>query len=154
MSGIWRPSWIFSALALSLGLAAGAGIYTFVYAKGYSYLSDDPKACVNCHVMQEQYDGWVKSSHKTAASCNDCHLPKSLPGKLKVKASNGFWHSFFFTTGSYPEPIGIKPGNWKVAEANCRSCHADTVHAMAGPKQDASQFSCMHCHASVGHPKE
>ena len=31
----------------------GLGLYTFVYAKGYSYLSNDPQGCANCHVMQE-----------------------------------------------------------------------------------------------------
>jgi cytochrome c nitrite reductase small subunit len=39
------------------GLLVGLGLYTFVYAKGASYLTNDPAACVNCHVMNEQYDG-------------------------------------------------------------------------------------------------
>jgi cytochrome c nitrite reductase small subunit len=38
--------------ALSLGLAAGLGAFTFVYARGYSYLSNDPSACANCHIMR------------------------------------------------------------------------------------------------------
>ena len=37
-----------------IGLALGVGAYTFVYAKGYSYLSNDPQACANCHVMENQ----------------------------------------------------------------------------------------------------
>ena len=45
-----------------LGFVLGGGAYTFIYAKGASYLTNDPKACINCHVMQEQYDGWIKSS--------------------------------------------------------------------------------------------
>ena len=36
----------------------GIGAYTFVYARGASYLTNDPAACVNCHVMREPYDGW------------------------------------------------------------------------------------------------
>jgi cytochrome c nitrite reductase small subunit len=43
------------ALGISLGTAIGIGAYTFIYAKGYSYLSNDPGACANCHVMQEHY---------------------------------------------------------------------------------------------------
>jgi hypothetical protein len=27
--------------------------YTFVYAKGYSYLTNDPGACANCHIMAD-----------------------------------------------------------------------------------------------------
>lgn len=45
-------------MAVVVGLAAGLGAYTFVYARGYSYLTNDPSACGNCHVMREQYDGW------------------------------------------------------------------------------------------------
>jgi cytochrome c nitrite reductase small subunit len=79
------------ALALAVGIAAGLGAYTFLYAKGYSYLTNDPQACVNCHVMRDQYDGWVKSSHRSVAACNDCHTPPGLVGKYATKARNGFW---------------------------------------------------------------
>jgi hypothetical protein len=51
-------------LGVTLGLAVGVGAYTFVYARGYSYMTDNAEACVNCHVMQEQFSGWVKSSHR------------------------------------------------------------------------------------------
>ena len=43
-------------LAVLLGILAGVGGYTFVYAEGLSYMSNDPKVCVNCHIMQPQYD--------------------------------------------------------------------------------------------------
>ena len=69
------------ALGTTLGLAAGIGGYTFIYAKGGSYLVDDPAACANCHVMQEQYDGWLQSSHRAVAGCNDCHTPHGLAPK-------------------------------------------------------------------------
>ena len=32
-------------------------------------------ACVNCHVMNEQYDAWLKSGHRHVATCVECHLP-------------------------------------------------------------------------------
>jgi hypothetical protein len=38
----------------------GLGTYTFTYARGWAYLTDDAGACANCHVMHEQYDGWIK----------------------------------------------------------------------------------------------
>lgn len=51
-------------------------------AVGYAYLSDDPKACVSCHIMRPQYHG----SHKAFAICNDCHLPHTnLPMKSCLK---------------------------------------------------------------------
>jgi cytochrome c nitrite reductase small subunit len=96
-------------LGVVIGVALGIGVYTFAYAKGWSYLTDDPAACANCHVMQEQFDGWLKSSHRSVATCNSCHTPSNLIGKYATKASNGFWHSFFFTTGGYEDNIQIKP---------------------------------------------
>ena len=40
------------AVSVAFGLAAGLGGYTFVYARGGSYLTNDPAACTNCHIMQ------------------------------------------------------------------------------------------------------
>jgi len=41
-----------------------------VYAsKAFSYLSADPKACINCHVMNTQYATWQHSSHAERATC-------------------------------------------------------------------------------------
>ena len=76
------------ALAVSIGLAAGVGGFTFVYARGASYLTNDPAACANCHVMDEYYAGWMKSSHRAVATCNDCHTPPGLVPKYATKASN------------------------------------------------------------------
>ena len=137
-----------------LGLALGVGAYTFIYAKGASYLTNDPKACINCHVMQEQYDGWIKSSHRSVATCNDCHAPHDLIGKYSTKARNGFWHSYYFTTGNYPDNIQINERNRKITEAACRKCHADIVATIEGPASkhlEADKTSCLRCHRNVGH---
>src|SRR6185436_5233319 len=92
-----------------LGVALGLGVYTFTYARGWAYMTDAPQACNNCHVMNEQYDGWIKSSHRSVAVCNDSHVPHSFVTKYATKASNGFWHSYYFTTGTFPEPIRALP---------------------------------------------
>ena len=55
-------------LAAGLGGLIGVGAYTFVYADGGSYLSDDPASCINCHVMQPHYDAWARSSHAAGSS--------------------------------------------------------------------------------------
>lgn len=68
-------------LGITIGLAVGIGLYTFTYAKGWAYMTDNPAACANCHVMSGQYDGWVKSSHRSVAVCNDCHTPANFFGK-------------------------------------------------------------------------
>ena len=137
-------------LGVFLGAALGLGLYTFVYAKGYSYFSNNPRACANCHVMQDQYSAWLKSSHRSAATCNDCHTPHDLIGKYATKTTNGFFHSLAFTTGSFPEVIQIKSRNRRVTENSCRSCHAEITSAIVGPHR-ATEISCIRCHFGVGH---
>jgi cytochrome c nitrite reductase small subunit len=139
-------------LCVLAGMVCGLGSYTFWYAEGGSYFSNDPRACVNCHVMREMYDGWQKASHHTVATCNDCHVPHDLPAKLLVKAENGFWHSKGFTLQDFHEPIRIKPGNAQVLQANCTNCHRELVGDIVGHGGAASEPpGCVHCHAAVGH---
>jgi cytochrome c nitrite reductase small subunit len=140
-------------LGTSIGLVAGIGGYTFLYAKGASYLTNEPAACANCHIMQEHFDGWLKSSHHAVAVCNDCHTPSGFIPKYVTKASNGFWHSFGFTTGRFPDPLQITPRNREITEASCRKCHQEIVSAIDGAhrKDDKDTMSCVPCHNSVGH---
>jgi len=140
-------------LSIPVGLAAGICGYTFVYAKGASYLTNDPKACANCHVMQEQYDGWIKSSHRSVAVCNDCHAPHDVVGKYRTKVTNGWHHSLAFTTGRFPDVIQIKSRNLAITEHSCRDCHQEIVQAIEGPHGGGRDetFSCLRCHRSVGH---
>ena len=119
-------------LGIVVGLAIGLGLYTFVYAKGYSYLTNNPEACANCHVMQDYYSGWITSSHHAVAKCNDCHTPHNLLGKYAIKTTNGFFHSFAFTSGRYPDNIQIKGYNQRVTEGTCKTCHADLTSSIIG----------------------
>lgn len=140
------------ALGLSLGLLAGLGGYTFVYARGASYLENDPSACANCHVMNQQYAGWQRSSHRTVAVCNDCHTPRDVLGKYATKMRNGFWHSFYFTTGNFPDTIRITSRNLAITEQACRNCHQPVVDAIDRHRIDeADALSCVRCHVDVGH---
>jgi len=148
-----RRSVLYVVLAILFGAILGAGSYAFVYAKGYSYLEDKPSACANCHVMNDQYSGWIKSSHRSAATCNDCHTPHNVIGKYAVKASNGFFHSFHFTTGKYPDVIQITNFDRQVTESACRYCHAAITQDIdAGNVHGkAESIQCTRCHLSVGH---
>lgn len=137
-------------VVVTIGAAAGLGLYTFGYAQGASYMTDDPRACMNCHVMTEQYDGWVHGSHRAVATCNDCHTPHDFFGKYLTKAINGYNHSLAFTTGLFHEPIQITPRNEAITEQACRHCHAEVVHQIdLGPGSEP--LSCIRCHRSVGH---
>lgn len=135
-----------------LGILLGAGTYTVRYAEGLSYLSSDPVACVNCHIMRDQYDGWQKASHHANATCVDCHVPHSFIPKYLVKAENGFWHSKGFTLQDFHEPIRIRPVSSGILNNNCLYCHRDFVSDILrnGPAGEEST-NCVHCHAGVGH---
>lgn len=139
------------ALGLALGTAAGVGGFTFVYARGYSYLLDDPAACLNCHVMSPQFEGWLKGSHRAVATCNDCHTPHGFAAKYATKALNGWNHSLAFTTGRFPEPIRVTARNRRIAEESCAKCHGELVHALS-QAGDGEAPSCARCHGAVGHP--
>jgi cytochrome c nitrite reductase small subunit len=140
------------ATATLVGLAAGVGLFTFGYARGASYLTDDPRACANCHVMNEQFDGWSRSSHRSVAVCNDCHTPPGFFAKYWTKALNGYHHSWAFTSGRFPDPIRITARNRGVTQQACRKCHAAIVDAIdPHPAGDPSRLDCLVCHRDVGH---
>lgn len=149
---IQLPSKVLVTGAAALGAVLGLGMYTFVYAEGFSYFSTDPKACANCHIMNDKYDSWVKSSHHSVATCVDCHLPHTVFRKYMAKAVNGYHHSKGFTFQDFHEPILIKPHNSRILQEACLECHGDFVHQIvAGSTTDKNSVTCVHCHAYVGH---
>jgi len=147
------PFW---ALILLFGIAGGIvglGGFTVNYAQGTSYLTDDPKACANCHIMREYYDGWNRSSHKHVAVCNDCHAPHdNYVHKYAIKGINGVRHSYAFTTGDFPEPLRITSLNRDVTQHACLYCHADLTVAISH-QDNPNPTDCLGCHAGVGHGK-
>lgn len=143
------------AAAVLLGVPIGLAAFTFRYAEGLSYFSNDPRACTNCHIMNEQYDSWSKSGHHHVARCNDCHLPHAVVPKLLAKSRNGWNHSSAFTLQNFPEPIQIGPRNAEILQENCLRCHDALVHdivVLQSPGDAArDSVSCVHCHKNVGH---
>ena len=142
-------SWV---ACVAVGALLGVGLYTFRYAEGLSYLSNDPKACINCHIMREHHDSWMRSSHRMAATCNDCHVPHTFPEKYLVKLENGWNHSRAFTLQNFPEPIRISKKNLAILEENCVHCHQVLMSGVAAHEGISKNgLSCMDCHRTVGH---
>ena len=142
-----------STLAVAIGVSLGLGVYTFQFAKGLSYLSSDPNACANCHIMNDYLWSWEKSSHHTRAVCNDCHTPHNFFGKWLTKAETGWNHSVKFTLQNYPDNLRIRSVNRERLLENCITCHRELVSDIqpavsAGHTRD---LNCIRCHASVGH---
>jgi len=164
MSGNIRRQWKYRNVTLDaillccfVGVFFGVSAFTFEAAKGWSYLSDDPLTCVNCHIMRDQYDSWQKSSHHSFATCNSCHVPHDPVDKWLVKAENGFRHSWAFTFQDFHEPIQAREASRRVVERNCRDCHEELTSAMtlldapAEADLHSGALSCLHCHGAVGH---
>ncbi len=142
--------WI--AAAIAIGVLAGIGGFTFIYAEGLSYVSTEPKVCANCHIMQAQLDSWQKSSHKNVASCVDCHLPHTFVAKYLAKAENGYSHSKEFTFQNFHEPIMAKEKSIQILQDNCLNCHGALVNDMVmGATTAPDAVRCTKCHSDVGH---
>lgn len=145
--------WIISGVIFCLifGMAAGIGGYTFLYAKGISYMTDKPEVCANCHIMKNHYDAYNKSSHKGFAVCNDCHTPKNFIAKYFTKTRNGYHHSMAFTTQRFHEPIQITNWNKNITEQSCRKCHGNLIQGIDISYKKEGSLSCLKCHRTVGH---
>jgi cytochrome c nitrite reductase small subunit len=146
-----RPEGLLVVLALMFGSLLGVGLFTLGYGEGHAYLSDDPNACANCHIMQPQYDSWLQSSHHAQATCNDCHLPRGFVTRWTAKADNGFFHSWAFTFQDFHEPIQIKERNLRILQANCVACHQTLVTHLQPERVIGGTTTCFTCHHSVGH---
>lgn len=141
-------------------------IVLFVYllnaSKALSYLSHDPKACINCHVMNAQYASWQHSSHANRATCVDCHLPTdSFVQKYISKAKDGWNHSVAFTLNTYEPRIQISEDGANRVQANCVSCHATLTSVIRDTQDNYHDYTgttpvdrrCWECHQSVPHGK-
>lgn len=129
-----------------------------------SYLSSDPKACINCHVMNTQYATWEHSAHGVAGvTCVECHLPTdSFINKYKAKTIDGWNHSVAFTMDTYDHAMKMTEYGAERVQKNCISCHsslaseigsnADHYHSFDQPYVENGR-KCWDCHKSVPHGK-
>lgn len=135
---------------LAIGGTVGLALYTARVSEAVSYLSDDPKACINCHIMVPQYASWQHSSHARVAHCNDCHVPQdSMVRKLYFKAKDGSRHSILFTLRKERQVIFAIPESRKIIQENCLRCHARTLQTMV--QHSETDRSCVDCHREVPH---
>lgn len=136
----------------------GLGFYVLRLSNATSYLSDDPKACINCHLMTPQYITWNHSSHREVAHCNDCHVPQdNMFSKYFFKAKDGLYHSTIFTLRAEPQVINALEHSSEVIQNNCIRCHEDRVvddKLVASVTDHAvhrTDRTCWECHREVPH---
>ena len=150
-------NWRLPAIIL-LGMFTGISLLIIRASNAHSYLSDDPKTCINCHVMYTQYASWTHSSHREVATCNDCHVPHdNLVRKYLFKAMDGMRHATIFTARGEPQVIRIKQAGANVVQENCIRCHRDLVEMVgaievtADGHEQGDGARCWDCHRETPH---
>ncbi|WP_109830432.1 cytochrome c nitrite reductase small subunit [Reichenbachiella versicolor] len=151
------PKWRIPVIIL-LGAISGLGVYIVNISNATSYLSDDPKTCINCHVMTAEYITWDHSSHREVATCNDCHVPHdNVFNKYYFKAKDGLYHASIFTMRMEPQAIVMKEASAEVVQSNCVRCHKEQVTdaKMASwvfnHEESRTERTCWECHQYVPH---
>ncbi len=151
------PGWRTIA-SITGGIIVGLGIYILYISNAVSYISDDPRACVNCHIMSPQFATWERSSHGRDTNCNDCHVPHdNFFRKYYFKANDGLRHATMFTLRMEPQVIRIKEAGKKAVQENCIRCHSNNIHPIAlraiSAKSifDEGDRYCWDCHREVPH---
>lgn len=156
------PSSLVLPIFILGGVIVGLGIYALYVGRATSYLSDNPSACVNCHIMTPYYDSWKHSSHANAATCNDCHVPQdnALRG-YAFKATDGLYHAAVFTLGKEPTAIRPRDASYGVIQENCIRCHTElntnivnTGHVSYQDVKEGKGKACWDCHQHTPHGKE
>jgi cytochrome c nitrite reductase small subunit len=141
-----------------LGIAVGLLLLILRISNAPSYSSDDPAACMNCHVMTPQFASWQKSSHRQVAVCNDCHVPHdNIINHYFFKAKDGLRHSYVFTFRLEPHLIRIKEATINVVQENCIRCHYDLINtnSIVTVNGEAAKHGegklCWDCHQETPH---
>nr|WP_321468700.1 cytochrome c nitrite reductase small subunit [uncultured Desulfobulbus sp.] len=126
-----------------------------------SYLSSDPKVCVNCHTMTTAFETWQHSSHRNRATCVDCHLPRdSFANKMLAKARDGYHHSVAMTFKTYGSNLRISTDAAGRIQDNCISCHRGIVSQMLENSAKYAKHEdrtvqmgrrCWECHRGLPH---
>jgi cytochrome c nitrite reductase small subunit len=155
------PSRVILPFFIIGGLIAGLGAYTIYASEVFSYLSDDPVACINCHVMTPSYQSWSRSSHTNWTNCNDCHVPQNnILSKYYFKAKDGLYHSTVFTVGAESQTIRPRESSKDVIMENCIRCHLqlNTEFVKTGmitysETKKGKGKPCWDCHTKVPHTR-
>ncbi|PIE88670.1 MAG: cytochrome c nitrite reductase small subunit [Bacteroidetes bacterium] len=141
------------------GIFCGLVVYLGYASNGASYLSDNPKTCVNCHIMGPYYATWQHSSHARNATCNDCHVPHdSFFKKWFFKGKDGLRHASVFALRREPQVIQAIDASAEVIMANCIRCHSQLNQEFVNTGRIAFSDvtcgkgkACWDCHREVPH---
>lgn len=157
---LMKKSKLFNYLFIVMaGLIVG-GIFLSLYLlRAHTYVTNDSKACINCHIMAPYYATWMHSSHYRDATCNDCHVPQDNFFKTwGFKGLDGVKHVAAFVTNSEPQVIKAHEMSSKVIMNNCIRCHTQLnqefvksgrINFMMAKANEGK--ACWDCHRDIPH---
>ncbi|MDD5508280.1 MAG: cytochrome c nitrite reductase small subunit [Bacteroidales bacterium] len=147
-------SWKVSVIIL-MGIITGFAILLVHLSRAGSYLTNDPSACVNCHIMSPYYATWAHGSHRETATCNDCHVPhNNIFNAYYFKAKDGLRHATIFTLRQEPQVIFILEPGKKTVQSNCERCHEHLLTEIKCRGEEIfcdPERLCWECHREVPH---
>lgn len=153
----YRQKVVFVAL---IGIIVGLGGLFMYLLRMHTYIiGDDPKACINCHIMSPYYATWSHSSHARDATCNDCHVPNdNIASHYLFKGKDGMKHVAYFVAHSERQVIMAEDASAEVIMDNCIRCHKQLntefvktgrIDYMMAKRGEGK--ACWDCHRNVPH---
>ncbi len=110
--------------------------------------SDQPSFCVQCHVMESEFEAWSHAGAHRRKTCVDCHLPNGNAGIHYVwKSIDGMKDVLIFYSGSVPKNVHLTAHGEKVVQENCIRCHEQTVSMINHER------NCWECHRRIMHTR-
>ena len=153
----YQSRWLPYAIVI-FGSIVGLSTFLAKESEVISYMGDDPKTCVNCHVMTSEYNSWMHSSHREWTSCNDCHVPQNnVFNKYYFKAKDGLFHASVFTLRQEPDVMFMREASAEVVQDNCIRCHVQQVTQtkydgfINDHVKNRTDRKCWSCHQEVPH---
>ncbi|MDZ7780523.1 MAG: hypothetical protein U5R14_11430 [Gemmatimonadota bacterium] len=107
---------LWMAVAFVFGLAGTLGVVAVGYGDGTAYLSDDPTACVQCHVMEDQFASWAFTF-------------RNHPDPIRIKPRNRAIAEANCVGCHEDLTHAIRTSESTDADLSCLHCHKDVGHA-------------------------
>jgi cytochrome c-type protein NapC len=176
---LWRPGNIWL-----LGIPAGlyliffAGALTVIGSEVMIHATDTEQFCATaCHSMAAfTTPEWRDSPHYkntsgVRATCADCHIPRTYPRELIVKARSGIsdiYHELIGTIDTREKyeahRARMAEDIWAYMAANdsreCRNCHSEEHFVLENQEEEAAKAhvtgpeegkTCIDCHKGIAH---
>jgi cytochrome c nitrite reductase small subunit len=144
--GTYRYKRLVLSLVVIGCIAAVALLFLMVGPPKLLAKSGRPDFCVQCHVMEAEYEAWIHVGAHRRKLCVDCHLPnENMTLHYVWKGITGLKDALFFYSGRVPERIMLTSHGEKVLQANCVRCHEMAVSLMDTDRK------CWSCHRRISH---